>query len=168
MNYTSYDGRRSQDYFNPRTHYDVMVLGRDDDGERNPHPYWYARIIKILSVTFRYIDSAGDSWNTEPQTMHVLWVRWFGRDTQSPAGWEKLRLHTVGFVHEDDDAAFGFLDPDQIVRGAHLLPAFDYHRTTELLQPSIARRPEEKDEDWKYFDVNWCIFLAFSCEYMHC
>ncbi len=34
VNYTTYDGRRGQDYFNPRTHYDVMVLGREDGDER--------------------------------------------------------------------------------------------------------------------------------------
>ncbi len=140
----------------------MIVLGREDEDERNPHPYWYARIIRIFTVTFRYLDPAGNSWEAEPRTMHVLWVRWFGRDTHSAAGWDKRRLHTIGFVPEDDEAAFGFLDPDQIVRGVHLIPAFAFGRTAEMLRPSVVRHPDEKDKDWKFFYVNWSVSFLNS------
>ncbi len=153
VNYATYDGRRDQDSFNPRTRFDVMVLSREEGADA--HPYWYARIIKIIEVTFRHVPAGMEGWAAKRRQTDILWVRWLGRDTRSTAGWQKRRLHTVGFVPEGDEAAFGFLDPDQIVRGVHLIPAFAYGQTGELLGPSICRNPEDKDEDWKFFYVGW-------------
>ena len=51
--------------------------------------------------------------------------------------------------------AFGFLDPQEVIRGVHLIPTFYHGQTTTLLPPSItARVPSEKDEDWYYYYVN--------------
>ncbi|KAJ7906770.1 hypothetical protein B0H13DRAFT_2020192 [Mycena leptocephala] len=54
-----------------------------------------------------------------------------------------------------DTAAFGFLDPAEVIRAAHLIPAFHYGRNTELLAPSIARHFDaENNEDYRYYYVN--------------
>ncbi|KLO06038.1 hypothetical protein SCHPADRAFT_895789 [Schizopora paradoxa] len=153
VNYTTYAGRRDQDLFNPRTRPDVMVLSREEGPDA--HPFWYAKIVKIFSLTFQYVPPGVAPWDVLHQRVHVLWVRWYGRDTDAAAGWRRRRLHTVGFVPEGDDAAFGFLDPSQIVRGAHLIPAFRYGRTKEMLGESICRDAKEGNEDWKFFYVNW-------------
>ncbi|KLO05634.1 hypothetical protein SCHPADRAFT_839152 [Schizopora paradoxa] len=152
VNYTTYDGRRNQDLFNPRTRPDVMVLSREEGPDA--HPFWYAKIIKIFSLTFKYVPPGVAPWDAPRQSVHVLWVRWYGRDTNAAAGWKKRRLHTVGFVPGNDDAAFGFLDPSQIVRGVHLIPAFAYGRTKEMLGESICRGVKEEHEDWKFLYVN--------------
>jgi hypothetical protein len=34
------------------------------------------------------------------------------------------RLPQIAFVEESDPDAFGFLNPAQVIQGAHLLPAF--------------------------------------------
>jgi hypothetical protein len=37
--------RRAQDSVNPRTHPDIMVHAHEDEeGDDDPHPYWYARV----------------------------------------------------------------------------------------------------------------------------
>jgi hypothetical protein len=43
-------------------------------------------------------------------------------------------MHHVGFVDSDDPLAFGFLDPQYVIRGVHLLPAFAHGHTGSLLQ----------------------------------
>lgn len=85
--------------------------------------------------------------------MNFLHVRWLGRDLDYPAGWNKRRLHRVGFVDSEDPAAFGFLDPDQVIHGVHLIPVFAHGRTQDLLPgPSIARKIQSEDDaDWRYF-----------------
>jgi len=53
-----------------------------------------------------------------------------------------------------EGGAFGFLDPSEVIRGAHLIPAFHYGRTPNLLPKSIARRPDQNDQDFFYYYVN--------------
>jgi hypothetical protein len=39
----------------------------------------------------------------------ILWVRWYALDDEFPAGFSANRLHRVGFIDRNGDAAFGFL-----------------------------------------------------------
>ncbi|KAA1479425.1 hypothetical protein DENSPDRAFT_862027 [Dentipellis sp. KUC8613] len=154
INYTSYDMRRNQDSLNPRTHADVMVLAHDNDSSTNAiHSYWYARILGVFHVNISYSGGLG-AGPVESKRMDFLWVRWFGRDIDSEAGWQAQRLPRIGFVPSSDPDAFGFLDPQDVIRAAHLIPAFHHGHTEELLPgPSIAR-PKGDDADWQYFYVN--------------
>ncbi|KIO07070.1 hypothetical protein M404DRAFT_137519, partial [Pisolithus tinctorius Marx 270] len=151
VNYTTYDLRRMQDSVNPRTHPDIMVLSHED--EDNPHPYWYARIIGIFHVEIQY---NGPELNDRSlKRIDLLWVRWFARDWHFKSGWASRRLPRVGFYPEDDlDNAFGFVDPNDVVRAIHIIPAFHFGRTSSLLGTSIARQEIEKDEDWDWYYIN--------------
>ncbi|KAF9230710.1 hypothetical protein BU15DRAFT_83296 [Melanogaster broomeanus] len=146
VNYTTYDLRREQDTINPRTRADIMVLSRETDGLR--HPYWYARVIRIFHVNVRYYGDNSNEPSRDLQRMNVLFVRWFGRDTAHSAGFSARRLYRVGFLTEDDPDAFGFLDPDLVIRGVHLIPAFSGGRTPTTWVPSFVRPEEDQDEDW--------------------
>jgi hypothetical protein len=154
--------RRDTDTLNPRNHADVMVLSQEDnDGSLESHPYWYACIIGIFHVYARY--SGPNSTATDFVRTEILWVRWFGRDMTAPGGFLKKRLHHIGFVDVTTGGAFGFIDPAQVIRAVHLIPAFHHMRTDELLPgPSIARRytiddddcQTQEETDWRYFYVN--------------
>lgn len=89
--------------------------------------------------------------------MGVLWVRWFGHDLDAPGGFQTRHLHRVGFVDFEDPNAFGFLDPNVVIRVVHLIPAFACGRTSDLLLPSLARKANEDDEDWRYYYVNMYV-----------
>jgi len=61
----------------------------------------------------------------------------------------------------DDPGCFGFLDPDQVIRGVHLIPAFAHGRTDHYMGPSFIHREEDGDTDWRYFYVNMYVFFYF-------
>jgi hypothetical protein len=136
-----------------------MVLSHEDQDPTEPHPYWYGRIIGIFHVQVRHIGPYSKS--TEIQRVDFLWVRWFGRDVDYRAGWKRRRLHRLGFLGGDDEGAFGFLDPNEIIRGAHLIPAFAWGRTSMILGPSIARQDSENNEDWYHYYVNMFVAVFF-------
>lgn len=154
INYTTYDLRREQDTINPLTRADIMVLSHE---EERVHPYWYARVVEIFHVMVQSRKNAYSLFSA-PLRMDVLFVRWFRRDINYPSGWQEKRLHRLQFFDQEDASdAFGFIDPDLVVRGAHIIPAFGYSQTNDLLGPSQARRHKDDEAhhiDWKYYYVN--------------
>lgn len=154
LHYTSYDMRRQQDIINPASSPDIMVLSCED-GE-DVHPFWYARVVKIfhLLVHNRGMAPPMEHSPMEPQRMNVLWVRWFGLDTDARGGWSKKQLHGISFIPWDEPGPFGFLDPAQVIRGVHLIPNYPRGRTVSRLPPSIVRPEDDGDEDWDSFYVN--------------
>lgn len=153
MNYTTYDLRRCQDTLNPRTRPNIMVLSHEDDDDA--HPYWYAKIIRIFHAMVQHADQL------EPVPMNFLWVRWYGRNMNHHSGWKAKHLPRIGFVDSNDPLPFGFLDPIDVIRGCHLIPAFHHGLTEEFLPPSIARLPTDMDEDWYYYYVNMYVPVFF-------
>jgi hypothetical protein len=147
LNYTTYDVRRDQDYVNPNTsHCDIMLASAEDQGLRTSHQYWYARVVKVIHVdVYRTSD-----YIPKPTRMDILWVRWFGRDPEYAGGFKKQRLDRVGFVPKGQ-GAFGLVDPREVIRACHLIPAFNDGRTRSLLRRSaLAQDPAG---DWQYFFV---------------
>jgi hypothetical protein len=69
---------------------------------------------------------------------------------------------TVCFAPQDEEA-FGFLDPREVVQAVHLILAFLEGYTTAYLERStivrsiqMAPKGSQSDEDdWTYFHVNW-------------
>jgi len=154
VNYTTYDLRRDEDTIRPGSKPFIMVLSHEDKPEEeglSSHSYWYAR---VLGIYHTFVIHMGPRSKTQvPKKMDFLRVRWLGRNPHYDAGWEKRRLYLAGYV----PGGFGFLDPALIIRGAHLIPAFAFGRTSEILGPSIARLNNEGNEDWKYYYVNMFV-----------
>ena len=166
LNYTTYDLRRSQDIINPRTHSDIMLCsdtGEDHDTEgasssaARGHPFVYARVIKIFHINIKLHDSEMEDF----ERMDILFVRWFRIDTAAPGGFLAKRLHRLEFARDSpEQPAFGFVDPADVIRGSHVIPAFAHGLTSELLGPSIARdiagklEDGDADKDYRYHYVN--------------
>lgn len=142
--YTTYDLRREYDTINPRAHSDVMVLS----GESAPrHPYWYARVLGIYHVD---VWLTGNGGKLLKQRLEFLWVRWLAILQGHRSGMRQARLPKIAFVEESDPDSFGFLDPGQVIRGAHLLPAFaSGHGVSSLRQGKSLARPEGQLDDWE-------------------
>ena len=138
---TTYDRRRDQNVINPRTHADIMVLASEEDVLPDAKtPYWYARVLGIYHTNVSY-KTGEDTWS-EPERLEFLHVRWFGRAGRTMGGFRQRRPPRIGFVPEDDDEAFGFVDPAQVIRGAHIIPAFKYGYS------------DEECTTWRFFYVN--------------
>src|SRR5712671_3725937 len=106
----------------------------------------------IFHAAVMYTGPRSHSELFQPQHMEFLLVQWFGCDLTHRGGWRNKWLHQIGFIDGDDNATFGFLDPQEVIQGVHLIPAFHYSRMHELLPPSrIARPDSDKDEDWQFF-----------------
>ncbi|KAF8958621.1 hypothetical protein BDZ97DRAFT_1668206, partial [Flammula alnicola] len=149
--YTTYDLQRQSDTINPQTHPDIML--RSPETEEGADPYWYARVIGVYhaNVWAERTDIPAS------RRMDFLWVRWLGREPDYLSGFRRARLPKIGFVESTDEFAFSFVDPANIVRGCHLIPAFHGGRTSDLLPipRSIARCLNPGDvDDWVNFYVN--------------
>ncbi|KAG1845733.1 hypothetical protein DFJ58DRAFT_730795 [Suillus subalutaceus] len=161
VHYTTYDLRREYDTVNPRTHCNVMVLS----GETSPqHPYWHAQGLGIYHM---------DAWlNVEgPIKRHqieVLYVRWLAPLSDHRSGMRCARLPKVAFIEESDRDAFGFLDPGQVIRGAHLIPAFaSGHGTTSLRHGKSFARQCGSLDDWEAYYVGIFIDRDMHMRYTH-
>jgi len=157
VHYTTYDMRREYDTINPRTHADVMVLS----GETNPkHPYWYARVLRIYHME-TWLNNGG-----QPVKHHleVLWVRWLAPLRNNKSGMKYARLPKVAFVEESDTDAFGFLDPGQVIWGAHLIPAFaSGHGVGSLHHGKSLAHPGGELDNWEAYYVSmWVKFILYA------
>ena len=127
INYTTYDVRRSQDMINPKTdHRDILLLAANVRG--GGHEYRYARVIGIYHANLIYVDPATQQYRM--RRMEFLWVRYFEgtKNVAVQLGWSTASLDQLRFCRMDHEDAFGFLDPDQVLRACHLIQRFSLGR----------------------------------------
>ena len=124
-----------------------MVLAHEDEGEEDErHPYWYAKVLGIFHVNVR-ISGPG---NFEVMRMDFLWVHWFGRDPDHSGGFKKHRLHRIGLLDSTDPESFGFINPSDVLRAIHLIPAFSIAKTPA---PPEDLDTDENDTDYFYVSM---------------
>jgi hypothetical protein len=121
-----------------------MAVAHEDNQEGSPeHPYWYAKVLGIYHINVRV---AGEM---ETHKMEFLWVHWFGRDPDHEGGFKTRHLHRIGLLDTDDPTSYGFLNPSDVLRGMHLIPAFLTGRL-----PSSDLEVDKDDMDWEFYHVS--------------
>jgi len=156
INYTTYDVRRDGDVINPQVSPDIMVNSPEIGLEAQP--YWYARIIGIFHAYILTTHLDVPVGGRILRLMDFLWVCWFGME---PSPYRHRFYHAclpkIGFVELSDNYTFTFLDPAQVIRGAHIIPAFSNKCISALLpvtrSVACVLNPDEED-DWVNFYVN--------------
>lgn len=131
FNYTTYDVRRAQDVVNPGTpHCNIMLLSGNRLGpvgsevaplsaqSSDGHPYLYARVLGIYHANIVYTGPGMVGYS--PRRMDFLWVRWY----KHQEGGRPDRLGQLFFPPISSEAAFGFVDPADVVRACHVIPRF--------------------------------------------
>jgi hypothetical protein len=84
-------------------------------------------------------------------------------------GWKAKHLHHVGFVDGKDPAVFGFLDPQEVIHGIHLIPAFAHGWMADLLpSSSMARTQHENHEDWQHFYISMSVNFSSLLHFADC
>lgn len=122
-----------------RACHDVLPVG--------VHPFRYARVFGIYHANVYF----GDHFESHPERIDFLFVRWFKHDPEWQGGPGSCRLDHLSWVPGHSTSAFGFLDPACVVRACHLIPAFAQGLTTHLLGPS--QMWDSRSGDW----VNYYI-----------
>lgn len=161
VNYTTYDVRRAQDTINPKTsHCDALFLAEDGNNpdELHRHPFLYGRILGIYHVNVVY--SGPGALDYSPRRVEFLWVRWF--EHIAPVGsWASFTLDRVSFPPMSADGAFSFVDPADVVRGCHIIPAFatglcypSPGNAAKLAIRSVRAIKTRNSEDWKEYRIN--------------
>jgi hypothetical protein len=152
FNYTTYDVRRSQDVINPNTsHCDIMLLANNGEGNSDTmHPFLYARVLGIYHINVVY--TGDDSVDYAPWKMEFLWVRWFEYDTARPVQWADTKLDALRFPPMSTEGAFGFVDPNDVVRGCHIIPSFSQGKA-RLDGVGLSRLARDAQE-WSRYRVN--------------
>ena len=139
---------------NPWTSADVMVLSPETGPQA--HPFWCAQVLGVFHARILYTGPSVTNWSI--QHMEFLWVRWFSVVPGHCYGHRAARLPKVGFIPDSDPLAFGFLDPSLMLRGCHLIPAFNDGRTYHLLSvPCTVSCPPDEDDDWVAFYINMYV-----------
>ncbi|KAK1225782.1 hypothetical protein PQX77_011262 [Marasmius sp. AFHP31] len=165
FNFNTYDRQRDQDSINSRLHPDVYTLSPDAVGNDSQHPYQYAQVVGTFHANVRLEPSLLTKKVPITKRVEFLWVRWYQIDTSYGSGFHAKRLYRLFFPPPEDANAFGFVDPADVIRGAHIIPAF-HHGPSEtgmrLAPTSLARqlmslnssgKRELEEEDWKFYYV---------------
>ena len=152
INYTTYDVRCSQDVINPGTsHRDIMMLASDDD-EENHHPFYYARILGIYHINVIYTGTGMLDYNA--RRLDFLWVRWYQYGSTQSVGWQDYKLDPLHFPPVSSEHAFGFVDPSDVLRACHIIPAF---KTSKVHADGISiSRCASDSADWRKYFANRC------------
>lgn len=156
FNYTTYDVRRSQDVINPGTsHRDIILLANntEDNGDMVTHPFLYARVLGIYHVNVIYTGEGSLDYNA--RKVEFLWVRWFEYDSNRPVEWTDSKLDPIRFLPMANERAFGFVDPKDVLRGCHLLPAFA--RGKARMDGVGLSRLAQDAKEWSGYRVNRCV-----------
>ncbi|TEB15351.1 hypothetical protein FA13DRAFT_1721217 [Coprinellus micaceus] len=136
MNYTTYDVRRNQDIIHVGTpQCNVMFLNPSytADSRLTEHPYLYGKILGVFHADVCFVGQLPN--DLKPSTAYhridVVWVNWYKfLPAKTPSSLDRLSLYplNLGF-------SLNFTDPDNIIRGIHLIPQFS-SKQEEILPKS--------------------------------
>ena len=131
--YTTYDCLQDVNTINPKTlRRDIMCLAAREvpeegapNSETTPVGYVYGRILGIFHANIVYGGSGALDYRR--RRFDFLWVRRYttpltSRDERDP--WISKRLDRLKLVSMLDRSSYDFLDPSEVLRGAHIIPRF--------------------------------------------
>ena len=156
INYTQYDVQHDEDIIHIGTsgHCNIMTLNStytpSSSTPSDSHPFRYARVLGIFHANVMYIGAGNTDYC--PRRLEVLWVRWYKLESGNGT-WSTRMLDCVSFLPVNDENAFGFLDPTDVLRGCHITPAFRQGRVREDGEPGLSYWAQDV-VDWKLYFIS--------------
>ena len=160
--YTTYDVRRSEDVVNPNTpHCYVMMHSNNSEEPFNTSPFLYAQVLGIYHVNAAYVGPG--MRNNSTNRYDFLWVRWFDLVPEASSYSStihhayKLDVLTFPSMSATKCDAFGFVDPNNVLHGCHIIPQF----SKGLCYPNrkgLSKLAQDKNEWRQYFISRWLKF----------
>ncbi|KAJ3535195.1 hypothetical protein NMY22_g6600 [Coprinellus aureogranulatus] len=163
LRFTTYDCRADHDIFNPSTsRRDFMCIRGDaatgegsalGDNDR----YRYGRILGVFHANVMY--SGPGALDNRRRRFDFLWVRWFVPQGCG-APWTDKTHDVVSLARAGSPDACSFLDPEEVLRAAHIIPRFSAGPLYESQDgprngntPVFSRCAQDRS-DWKEYLVN--------------
>ena len=147
FNFTTYDIRRGVDFVKPDGPRCNIMLLADRTDNPNSHPFLYARVLGAYHANVIY--TGPGMRNYAARSFDFLWVRWY-TVVDSTSGWKSSTLDTVRFPPMHEDTSFGFVDPCDVLRGCHIIPAFGKGKRKER-NANVSRCAEDTKDYLLYF-----------------
>ena len=128
-----------------------MLLADHADGSDSSklHQFMYARVLGVYHADVIY--TRPGMQNFEARSFQMLWVRWYevvNSETRS-SGWDSSTLDMLRFPPLHQDNSFGFVDPEVVLRGCHILPAFD--KGMRESNVNVSRSAKDKKDYLLYY-----------------
>lgn len=105
-----------------------MVLTKEKDPTTSQEivSYKYARVLGTYHANVMFVGRGMVDYR--PIRMEFLWVRWYQLVGACHSPWSARVLDRLCFPPVADENSFGFIDPEDILRGCHIIPAFSQGR----------------------------------------
>lgn len=118
------------------------------------HPFCYARVLGIFHANVVY--NGPGLTDYQPRRLEFLWVRWF-EVIESHQEQNAYTLDVLRFVPMNEDEAFGFIDPADVLRSCHLIPDFSEGKLHPDCQ-AMSRASRDAHDSKQYY-VNRFAFV---------
>jgi hypothetical protein len=156
FNYTTYDQRRESDTVRSANLAGGFVVLAANDLEPN-FPFWLARVNLIFHVNVCARLPCGKYTSKRLDVLFINYYHFYKRDDWTP---RRLPSFTFGSIcgpsgRSVPDSAF--LDPARVIRGAHVVPAFEAgHAASESVYPTSIL-PRLDGQAWESFYLNLSV-----------
>ena len=120
---------------------------------RGSSQYIYGRVLGIFHANVVYGGSG--SLDYRRRQFDFLWVRWY-TPLPNEEGGSSRRLGRLKLAPMLESDSWGFLDPSDILQGAHIIPRFVKGKAHEKVgsQGRIFSKSAQEELDWEEYYIN--------------
>jgi len=154
FNFTTYDMQHRMDIVNPgMSRCNIMLLAdhADSPGPTDSHYFLYAQVLSAHHANVIY--TGPRMWDHDAHSFDFSWVRWYEIDDPRSSGWNNSTLDLVHFPPIQKVDPFGFVDPDDVLWGCYIIPAFAKGKCREA-QHNVSRCAKDS-KDYMLYYVGW-------------
>lgn len=126
-----------------------------------PLRFLYARVLGIFHADVVY--SGPGRRDYEPRRLDFLWVRWYQTINSDAYGWKSSSLEALDFPDITHEGSFGFVDPQDVLRGCHVVPGFHHGMRQPSNSLGLSGLAKDKD-DWRRYYVGRYVSTHLSIQ----
>lgn len=134
-----------------------MLLSPDcEEDSDDRFPYLYGHVVDVFHF---HVRENVEGRLSEPRMLEAVFLHYMEQDRTYRSGWEAKRLPRVLYLPHTDPHAFGCIDPNDIIRAAHIHPVFSGDKTEAFLpDKSVARPDGYPTEDYRRYYVGVYVY----------
>ena len=129
-----------------------MLLDQTTPREGPPSPtgrFLYAQVLGAYHANVMYNGPGAPDF--KPRRFDFLWVRWYR--VIRPGNFARDEMPLVSFYPIRSEHAFGFVNPDEVLRACHIIPRFA-EQPLHFHDHGMSRCAQDHD-DYPTYYVGW-------------